>query len=228
MTRPSRGHLLGHLRPVAPTAGAERVAGAGAAFDGLWERHHTAIYGYCCHLTDAHRGADLTQDVFLDAYRALLEGRFDGRSERAWLFTNATRKALDRRRLGWGRFVRGSLERLFPEYFWPRFEDGARLRPGGALRPVHRRAGEAALTAPARTAQPERVCAIEEERAAVVAAVRRLRPSHRAVLWLREWQGLDYDQISRVLGISRASAKAMLWRARARFREEWLRREARA
>ena len=52
------------------------------------------------------------------------------------------------------------------------------------------------------------------------------RPSHRAVLWLREWQALDYDQISRVLGISRASTKAMLWRARARFREEWSRQEA--
>ena len=164
--------------------------------------------------------------MFLDAFRALLDGRFDGRNERAWLFTSATRKALDRRRLGWGRFVRGSLERLFPEYFRPHVEDGARRRPGGALRPVHRRAGEAALTAPARTAQPERVCALEAERAAVAAAVRRLRPSHRAVLWLREWQALDYDQISRVLGISRASTKAMLWRARARFREEWLRQEA--
>ncbi len=133
---------------------------------------------------------------------------------------------LDRRRLGWGRFVRGSLERLFPEYLRPHVEDGARRRPGGALRPAHRRAGEAALTAPARSAQPEQLCALEAERAAVAAAVRRLRPSHRAVLWLREWQALDYDQISRVLGISRASTKAMLWRARARFREEWSRQEA--
>jgi RNA polymerase sigma factor (sigma-70 family) len=227
MTRPSQVGLPGHPGPPARPAVADRIAAARAVFDGLWERHHAAIYGYCCHLTDEHRGADLTRDVFLDAYRALLEGRFDGRSERAWLFTNATRKALDRRRLGWGRFVRGSLERLFPEYFWPRFEDGARPCPGGALRPAHQRAGEAALTAPARTAQPERVCAIEEERATVAAAVRRLRPSHRAVLWLREWQGMDYDQIGRVLGISRASTKAMLWRARTRFREEWLRQEAR-
>jgi hypothetical protein len=39
---------------------------------------------------------------------------------------------------------------------------------------------------------------------------------------------MDYDQISRVLGISRASTKAMLWRARTCFREEWLRQEARA
>jgi RNA polymerase sigma-70 factor (ECF subfamily) len=212
----------------ASSADADRFVGAGADFDGLWERHHAAIYGYCCHLTDAHRGAGLTRDVFLDAYRALQEGRFDGRDERAWLLTSATRKVLDRRRLGWGRFVRGSLERLFPEYFWPGFEDGARPRPGGALRPAHRRAGEAAPAAPARTAQPERVCAVEEDRATVAAAVRRLPPGHRAVLWLREWQAMDYDQIGRVLGISRASTKAMLRRARARFREEWLRQEARA
>ena len=206
----------------ASPAVADRVAGARAVFDGLWERHHGAVYGYCCHLTDAHRGADLTQDVFLDAFRALLDGRFDGRNERAWLFTNATRKALDRRRLGWGRFVRGSLERLFPEYFRPQ-RRRRRPAPPGRGAPPRPPPGRGGGPHRARPHGASRSASAPSRRSGrrSAAAVRRLPPSHRAVLWLREWQAMDYDQISRVLGISRASTKAMLWRARARFREEW-------
>jgi RNA polymerase sigma factor (sigma-70 family) len=211
----------------------DRIANAHAVFDGMWERHHDAIYAYCAHLTDAERGADLAQDVFLDAFRALLEGRFDGRNERAWLFTSASRKAIDRARLGWGRFVRGSLERLFGPFFFDGEDDlnhrRAFWRGGGQMEKpsrMHRRAGEAALTAPARWAEPEAALDADELVAAVDEAVRRLPPGYRAVLWLREWQEMDYDQISQTMGVTRSSTKAMLWRARNRFREEWLKQEA--
>jgi RNA polymerase sigma-70 factor (ECF subfamily) len=224
MTRPSQVDLPGHLGPASQSAGAVRVAGARAVFDGLWERYHGAIYGYCCHLTDEHRGADLTQDVFLDAYRALLEGRFDGRNERVWLFENASRRAIDQRRLGWGRLVPGSLERLFRGFLFGSVKR-TRERAADLLSGSPRRASAAALTAPARRAEPERVCDMEAERAAAVAAVRRLPPADRAVLWLRERQGLDYDQISRAMGVTRSSTRSTLWRARARLRGEWLRGE---
>jgi len=212
---------------VASPAVADRLATARTVFDGLWERHHEAVYAYCCHLTDAHRGADLTQDVFLDAFRALRAGRFDGRNERAWLFKNASRKAIDRRRRGWGRFVRGSLERLFRDFFFGSNSDEREREPvPGWQSGLHRRAGAAALTAPARWAEPERAYAAAADRAAVAAAVRRLPPDYRAVLWLREWQGLDYDQISRALGVTRSATKSLLWRARTRLREEWRKQEA--
>jgi len=209
----------------ASPVGADRIAASSAVFDGLWERHHDAIYGYCCHLTDAHRGADLTQDVFLDAFRALLDGRFDGRNERAWLFRNASRKAIDRWRLGWGRYVLGSLERLFQDVFSGSDERDHEPTPDWQSG-SHRRAGAAALTAPAGWAEGVCVDDAAADRAAVAAAVRRLPPDHRAVLWLREWQDMDYDQISRVLGVTRSATRSLLRRARTRLREEWRKQEA--
>jgi RNA polymerase sigma-70 factor (ECF subfamily) len=202
----------------------DRVANAHAVFDGLWERRHAEIYRYCAHMTDPQRGADLTQDVFLDAFRALLEGRFDGENEQGWLFKSASRKAFDRRRYGWGRYVFGSLERLFPEFFASTVV-ALRSRPWGREYGAQNRAGEAALTAPRRWAEPEPVLLEREQAAAVAEAIRHLRPNYRAVLWLREWEGLDYDEISHAMGITRASTKSMLFKARARFREVWLKGE---
>ncbi len=63
----------------------------------------------------------------------------------------------------------------------------------------------------------------QTERAAVGRAVRRaiarLRPDHRAVIVLREYEELDYDAIARILDIQVGTVKSRLARARAELRE---------
>ncbi|MGH3417141.1 MAG: RNA polymerase sigma factor [Actinocrinis sp.] len=49
----------------------------------------------------------------------------------------------------------------------------------------------------------------------------RLSPEHRAILVLREVEGLDERSAARLLGISLGTAKSRLHRARARFKEAW-------
>jgi RNA polymerase sigma-70 factor, ECF subfamily len=56
------------------------------------------------------------------------------------------------------------------------------------------------------------------ERLAVRAALARLSPDHRAILILRLWEGLSYNEIAEVLGITLPAVKMRLSRAREHFR----------
>jgi RNA polymerase sigma-70 factor (ECF subfamily) len=56
------------------------------------------------------------------------------------------------------------------------------------------------------------------ERIAVLSALRETKPDHRAILVLRYWEGLSYEEIAAVLGISLAATKMRLNRAREEFR----------
>lgn len=51
----------------------------------------------------------------------------------------------------------------------------------------------------------------------------RLSPEHRAVLVLRDLEGLDEQAASELLGVPVGTTKSRLHRARGRFKEEWQR-----
>jgi RNA polymerase sigma factor (sigma-70 family) len=51
--------------------------------------------------------------------------------------------------------------------------------------------------------------------------LRRLAPHHRAILVLRDLEGLDEQTVSDLLAVSAGTAKSRLHRARRRFRQEW-------
>lgn len=69
-----------------------------AAFDALVESHHARVYRLAWRLSGNADDADtLTQDVFVQAFRALPQ--FDGRSRfMTWLYAITVRKSLDLRR----------------------------------------------------------------------------------------------------------------------------------
>ena len=51
--------------------------------------------------------------------------------------------------------------------------------------------------------------------------LRRLAPHHRAILVLRDLEGLGEQTVSTKLAVSVGTAKSRLHRARRRFRQEW-------
>lgn len=55
----------------------------------------------------------------------------------------------------------------------------------------------------------------------VAEVLRRLSPEHRAILLLREVEGLDEQHAARLLTVAVGTAKSRLSRARASFRKEW-------
>jgi len=75
---------------------ARSVAGDSSAFDTLVERHRRNVYHVCYRFVGNHEDAsDLTQDVFLRAFRALR--RFKGQSSvGTWLYRIAVNVSLNR------------------------------------------------------------------------------------------------------------------------------------
>lgn len=55
----------------------------------------------------------------------------------------------------------------------------------------------------------------------VADVLRRLAPEHRAILVLREVEGIDERAAARLLGVPVGTAKSRLSRARTSFRKEW-------
>lgn len=58
----------------------------------------------------------------------------------------------------------------------------------------------------------------DETRRALMAALARLRPAHRAALLLREWEEMSYEEIAATLDVSVAKVKSDIFRARQSLR----------
>jgi RNA polymerase sigma-70 factor, ECF subfamily len=73
-------------------------AGDARAFDSLVKRYRKRIYALALHITgSAHEADDITQDVFLKAYRAL--AGFEGRSQFfTWVYRMTVNRSLNARR----------------------------------------------------------------------------------------------------------------------------------
>jgi RNA polymerase sigma-70 factor (ECF subfamily) len=59
----------------------------------------------------------------------------------------------------------------------------------------------------------------DESRRMMIAALSRVSPEHRAILVLRDVQGLDYEQIAQALEVAVGTVKSRLFRARVALRK---------
>ena len=84
-------------------------------------------------------------------------------------------------------------------------------RPGGQESTPRRPRGTRGR---ARTGDPQLASDVRD-------VLRRLAPHHRAILVLRDLEGLDEQTVSDMLAVSTGTAKSRLHRARRRFRQEW-------
>lgn len=72
---------------------------------------------------------------------------------------------------------------------------------------------------PSMSGDPEAEAIRREQSSAVREALDRLPGVYRTVLLLREWEGLSYREIGRVLGCSVGTVESRLWRARQTLRD---------
>lgn len=156
------------------------------AFAELVRRHQDRVFGFCLSmLPDRAEAEEAAQDAFIKAFEALRDFRGDSAFS-TWILSIASNHCLDRLRRR-GRRRESSLDGLSQE-------DRDRL--------------ESWLV----QADPE---ASLEASDLVGRALGQLPEEYRAVLVLREMQGLSYREIALVLGSSLDSVKARLRRARA-------------
>jgi RNA polymerase sigma-70 factor (ECF subfamily) len=165
------------------------VQGDASAFDRIVSRHRDAVFRFVRWQLGGprHEAEDATQDVFVEVLRSL--PRYEGRSRlRTWVLGLARNVCLRRRR---------AAARGLPS---PRDPAGAE---------------ETLLSIPDTTADVEAVLARRETVERVRAAIEELGPEHRAVVLLREIEGLSYEEIASVLDVPVGTVRSRLHNARA-------------
>ena len=171
-----------------------------AAFETLVQKYQDRVYNLLYRLSGSEMDAeDMAQETFMKAYRALGSFR-QGSKFYTWLFRIAVNTGYSR-----GRQVARR-----------RQHEGISLdAPSDGLGEDHRAGATLGNTVAAGDADgPGRQLEQEDLRTRVREGLEQLDPDHRAVLLLRDMDGMDYEAIAESLSISRAAVKSRLHRAR--------------
>jgi RNA polymerase sigma-70 factor (ECF subfamily) len=166
------------------------------AFRELVERHQRKIVSVAMGMVQNRDDAlELTQETFIKAYENL--EKFKGESSfYTWLYRIAVNLAIDYRRRG-RRFSYVSMTG----------------RPDGP--------DELESTLPAKTlSDPYHQARVHELGGRVAEAINELTPDHKAVILLREVEGLSYEDISRVMQCSKGTVMSRLHYARKKLQEK--------
>ncbi len=171
--------------------------GDAAAFDTLVTRYRGKIYAMIYNMVRNEQDAwDLAQDAFLKAWKSM--AKFRGQAAFfTWLYRIAMNVTID-----WVRKKRVAGE--------AEFDDAV---PPGDIEP-------GAPTAPRPELLPARQLENAEIRARIDEAITRLTPEHRAVILLREMDGLEYQEIADTLEISIGTVMSRLFYARKKLQAQ--------
>src|SRR4029450_9996657 len=177
-------------------------AGDASALEALMSVHAARLprlaYGITRNDADAE---EVVQDVFLTLFRKIES--FEGRAALgSWLYRVTTNAALIKHR-GKRAQLEVSLEEQLPTYL----ADG------------HREGDRSFLLADW-SETPEETLLNGEARKTFERALDRLPDHYRAVVVLREVEGLDNEEVAKILGESVPTVKSRLHRARMALREE--------
>lgn len=182
---------------------AEGTAGR-AAWGELLQRYQDRLFRVCLRMAgDRETAADLTQDAFVKVIQGL--DSWDGRSRLStWIFRVTMNVCLSHLRAAKVRRHR-SLDAPIKSPFV-----GTKSLQG----PITTLGGQAASREPG----AEEGVQQQEQRARLLGALADLDPEQRAIIVLRDVQGLDYDQIAAALGVAVGTVKSRLFRSRVALR----------
>lgn len=173
----------------------ELQGGSGAAFDWLVTHYSGPVYGLVAGMvSESCDAADITQDVFLKAFRGI-RGFRRGSSLKTWLYRIAIREALNHRRWLWRhRREQDSID--------------AEAVQGHTLIEIE----DASST-------PFDQAASHEVQLAVQQALLKVPGVFRSAVMLRDLEGMSYEEVSEVLGVSVGTVKSRILRGRRMLRE---------
>jgi RNA polymerase sigma-70 factor, ECF subfamily len=208
MSRLPRAPPEGPAPPAEETALVERLrAGDRAAFAEVIDRHGGALLRLARSFL---KNDAVAEEVVQDTWLAALDGLdgFEARSSlRTWLFTILANKARNRA-------VREA--RSVP---WTALDsddqDGPAVDPERFQADGHWRE----VPGPWTEENPERLAQGAETRTAIEAAIASLPQLQRSVITLRDVEGLEAEEICRLLAITLTNQRVLLHRARTRVRQ---------
>lgn len=170
------------------------------AFRELFERYQRKVMTVAVGMVgNAEDAMEIVQDTFVKAYEHL--NRFKGESSfYTWLFRIAVNRAIDLRRFR----KRNPTTGLEDEFRYPDSDQPYDDFLGD----------EEERTDPVRHAEAHEIGK------RVAQAIAELTPDHRAVILLREVEGLSYEEISRVMQCSKGTVMSRLHYARKKLQKK--------
>jgi RNA polymerase sigma-70 factor (ECF subfamily) len=173
----------------------ELQAGSDAAFDWLVTHYHASVYNLAYGiLSDSADAADVTQEVFLRAFRGI-RGFRQGSSLKTWLYRISIRQALNHRRWCWRHH---------------RAQVSIDTEEEGKSPALELKDGEAT---------PFEQFAAHEVQATVRQALAGVPAIFRSAVLLRDLEGLSYEEVAEVLEVSVGTVKSRILRGRRMLRE---------
>jgi len=173
----------------------ELQSGSEAAFDWLVTHYHAAVFNLISGmLGDAADAADVTQEVFLKAFRGM-RGFRRSSSLKTWLYRIAIREALNQRRWWWRHH---------------RHQTSIDARVG---------ATQAPLDLEDLSATPFDQLAAREIQTVVRQGLGTVPEVFRSAVILRDLEGLSYEEVAEVLDVSVGTVKSRILRGRRALRE---------
>jgi RNA polymerase sigma-70 factor (ECF subfamily) len=169
-------------------------AGAGIAFEELFERYQKMVYQLSYRmLGDREEAMDLSQEVFLTVYRKM--NHFRGESSlKTWIYRIAVNRASNRCRW-WNRLRRRGTVSL-DEHL-----SGERSSPLAEM-----------IESQGKT--PEEILLLQEERAELLHLLLELPLQQRIAVIMRDMEGMSYEEIADATGISLGTVKSRIARGR--------------
>ena len=167
-------------------------AGDAEAFDELVVRYRTRVFGMIYNMVHSEQDAwDLAQDSFLKAWKSIK--RFRGQSSfYTWIYRIVMNVTID-----W-------LRKKQVKAGGAEFDDSIQLKE---VEP-------ASKTVPKPDALPSENLEQREIRAEIDKAIAQLSPEHRAVILMKEIDGMQYHEIAESLGCSIGTVMSRLFYAR--------------
>src|SRR6202161_3412686 len=173
----------------------ELQGGSGAAFDWLVTHYSGPVYGLVAGMgSESSDAADITQDVFLKAFRGI-RGFRRGSSLKTWLYRIAIREALNHRRWLWRHH---------------REQDSIDVQPEN---------GHGSMEIEDEGSTPFDQAASHEVQQAVQQALLKVPEVFRSAVILRDLEGMSYEEVGEVLSITVGTVKSRILRGRRMLRE---------
>jgi RNA polymerase sigma-70 factor (ECF subfamily) len=171
----------------------ELRSGSETAFDWLVTYYHGPVYAVIAGiLRNPNDAADVTQEVFLKAFRGIRAFR-QGSSIKTWLYRIAVRESLNYKRWFWRHLrFQSSIEE-------EQLDSGPEFENSGA--------------------SPFEELASREVEQLVHHALGEVPPAFRAAVILRDLEGLSYEEVADVLDVSVGTVKSRILRGRRMLRE---------
>jgi RNA polymerase sigma-70 factor (ECF subfamily) len=165
-------------------------SGDKTVFEDIILRYQDRIYNLCLYmLGNSHDAEDAAQDTFLKAYRSLNDFKPKA-SLYTWLYRIAVNTCIDHKR------------KPFFESIFRRSDTGE----------------EMVIEYPSVSPSPEKDYESKQIQSALQKALRKLSPKLRAVIVLKEMEGLSYEEIADTLDVSIGTVKSRISRAREELR----------